>query len=78
MSDIEPEVSYPSTTFTCLLAFALKVSYINFHAQYIFQGVKTSSGILFKADPGVPLVYGGFLIVIVCTLLSFKDHEQVS
>lgn len=44
---------------------------------FVFKTAIGNSGIRFKVDPGVPLVYAGFLITILATLLSFKDHEQV-
>ena len=44
--------------------------------QFVFKTAIGNSGIRFKVDPGVPLVYAGFLITILATLLSFKDHEQ--
>ena len=36
-----------------------------------------STGLRFKQDPGVPLVYAGFAALLVSTLLSYESHSQV-
>lgn len=45
--------------------------------QAVVDGVKGSSGIELKHDPGIPVVYAGFGGLIVTTFLSFVSHDQV-
>jgi cytochrome c biogenesis protein len=36
-----------------------------------------STGLQIKADPGIPLVYGGFGLLMVGVLMSYVSHSQV-
>lgn len=43
----------------------------------LIERVTGATGLELKSDPGVPLVYAGFGLLIVTTFLSFVSHSQV-
>lgn len=38
--------------------------------------VITETGLQIKADPGIPIIYGGFLLLMVSTLVSYTTYNQ--
>lgn len=36
----------------------------------------TETGLQIKADPGIPIIYGGFLLLMISTLVSYKSYNQ--
>jgi cytochrome c biogenesis protein len=50
--------------------------FINGHEVRIVD-VITSTGLQIKADPGIPFVYFGFILLIVSVLLSYISYSQV-
>ncbi|MEM7717028.1 MAG: cytochrome c biogenesis protein [Cyanobacteria bacterium P01_A01_bin.68] len=36
-----------------------------------------STGLQIKADPGIPIVYGGFALLMLGTLMSYFSHSQI-
>jgi cytochrome c biogenesis protein len=36
-----------------------------------------STGLQIKADPGIPLVYGGFGLLMLGVMMSYVSHSQV-
>ena len=45
--------------------------------QFRIQSIVPSTGIQIKSDPGIPLVYIGFLFLIVSILLSYTSYCQI-
>jgi len=46
-------------------------------SQFRVQSIVPSTGIQVKSDPGIPLVYIGFLFLIVSILLSYTSYCQI-
>ena len=46
-------------------------------SQFRVQSIVPSTGIQIKSDPGIPLVYIGFLFLIVSILLSYTSYCQI-
>jgi len=41
------------------------------------KGLLGSTGLQIKSDPGIPLVYAGFGLLMISTLMSYASHSQV-
>ena len=41
------------------------------------KGILGSTGLQIKSDPGIPLVYAGFGLLMLSTLMSYASHSQV-
>jgi cytochrome c biogenesis protein len=41
------------------------------------KGIIGSTGLQIKSDPGIPLVYAGFGLLMLSTLMSYASHSQV-
>jgi cytochrome c biogenesis protein len=39
--------------------------------------ILSSTGLQIKSDPGIPLIYSGFLLLMVSTLLSYISYSQI-
>ncbi|MBM3275404.1 MAG: cytochrome c biogenesis protein ResB [Candidatus Sericytochromatia bacterium] len=47
------------------------------HSTIKYDGPIHFSGLQTKSDPGIPVIYAGFLIVVVGTLIGMFSHKQV-
>jgi cytochrome c biogenesis protein len=47
------------------------------HSTLKYEGPILFSGLQTKSDPGIPVIYTGFLIVVVGTLIGMFSHKQV-
>lgn len=43
----------------------------------VIEEVMTSTGLQIKADPGVSLIYSGFLILMISTVISYLSYSQI-
>jgi cytochrome c biogenesis protein len=45
--------------------------------QFLFIDIIPSTGLLIKYDPSIPLIYGGFGLLILTTILSYLPYTQI-
>lgn len=50
---------------------------INMNPTITFLEIISSTGLQIKTDPGIPIIYGGFFILMVSTLLSYITYSQI-
>ena len=50
--------------------------YIN-HSLINIKEIIVSTGIQIKTDPGIPIIYTGFLILMVTTIVSYISYSQI-
>nr|YP_009546391.1 c-type cytochrome biogenensis protein [Gelidium gabrielsonii]AYO27739.1 c-type cytochrome biogenensis protein [Gelidium gabrielsonii] len=53
-----------------------QIFYIN-NSLIQVQEIMTSTGIQIKTDPGIPIVYTGFLILMITTITSYISYSQI-
>jgi cytochrome c biogenesis protein len=46
------------------------------NSQVQIVDVITETGLQIKADPGIPIIYGGFFLLMISTLVSYKSYNQ--
>ena len=42
-----------------------------------FSELLTTTGLQIKTDPGIPLIYTGFLFLMLSTLISYITYSQI-
>jgi cytochrome c biogenesis protein len=47
------------------------------NTQFLFIDIIPSTGLLIKYDPSIPLIYGGFGLLIITTILSYLPYTQI-
>ena len=47
------------------------------NSNLTFYGVITESGIQIKADPGLPLIYFGFFLLLISVIVSYFSYSQM-
>lgn len=50
---------------------------LNFNQPIMLSEIISSTGLQVKADPGIPLIYLGFLFLMISTLLSYITYSQI-
>ena len=50
---------------------------INFKQPLTFLEIISSTGLQIKTDPGIPMIYIGFLFLMLSTLLSYITYSQI-
>ena len=50
---------------------------INFKRPITFIEILSSTGLQIKTDPGIPIIYMGFLLLMLSTLLSYLTYSQI-
>jgi len=50
---------------------------INFRTSLTLLEIISSTGLQLKTDPGIPLIYSGFLFLMISSLLSYLTYSQV-
>jgi len=48
-----------------------------FHQPIILSEIISSTGLQIKTDPGIPVIYFGFLFLMVSTLISYITYSQI-
>nr|AYR06349.1 c-type cytochrome biogenensis protein [Renouxia sp.] len=48
-----------------------------YNVPFVIEEIMTSTGLQIKADPGVSLIYLGFLILMISTMISYLSYSQV-
>lgn len=49
----------------------------NFNQKITLLEIMSSTGLQIKTDPGIPLIYSGFLFLMMSTLMSYITYSQV-
>ena len=51
----------------------------NLKQFYNFQliDILSSTGLQIKTDPGIPIIYSGFLFLMISTLISYITYSQI-
>jgi cytochrome c biogenesis protein len=50
---------------------------VNFKQPITLLEIISSTGLQIKTDPGIPLIYSGFLFLMISTLISYITYSQV-
>ena len=50
---------------------------INFPQPILLSEIISSTGLQIKTDPGIPLIYLGFLFLMISTLISYITYSQI-
>lgn len=50
---------------------------INFTRSFLLVEIISSTGLQIKTDPGIPLIYSGFLLLMISTLISYLTYSQI-
>ena len=50
---------------------------INIKPFLILIDIISSTGLQIKADPGIPIIYGGFAFLMISTLISYITYSQI-
>ena len=50
---------------------------INLKQPLTFVEIISSTGLQIKADPGIPIIYAGFLFLMLSTLISYITYSQI-
>ncbi len=54
----------------------LNESFFNKQSNTLLE-IISSTGLQIKTDPGIPLIYSGFLLLMISTLLSYLTYSQI-
>lgn len=49
----------------------------NFQPSLSLLEILSSTGVQIKTDPGIPIIYSGFLLLMLSTLISYKTYSQI-
>lgn len=49
----------------------------NFNVPIALIDIISSTGIQIKADPGIPIIYAGFMLLMLSTLISYITYSQI-
>lgn len=50
---------------------------VNFNEPLTLLEILSSTGLQIKSDPGIPIIYSGFLFLMISTLLSYLTYSQI-
>ena len=50
---------------------------VNFNGSLTFIEIISSTGLQIKTDLGIPIIYGGFFLLMVSTLISYITYSQI-
>nr|UQS76335.1 c-type cytochrome biogenesis protein [Haslea ostrearia] len=50
---------------------------VNFKRPFTFLDIISSTGLQIKSDPGIPIIYSGFLFLMLSTLISYITYSQI-
>lgn len=51
--------------------------FINFDKYFSLLEILSATGLQIKADPGIPVIYSGFFLLMLSTLLSYRTYSQI-
>jgi len=50
---------------------------VNFKEPFTLLEIISSTGLQIKTDPGIPVIYSGFLFLMISTLISYITYSQI-
>ena len=50
---------------------------VNFKESFTLLEIISSTGLQIKTDPGIPVIYIGFLFLMISTLISYRTYSQI-
>jgi len=50
---------------------------VNFNEPFTLLEIISSTGLQIKTDPGIPVIYSGFLFLMISTLISYITYSQI-
>jgi cytochrome c biogenesis protein len=50
---------------------------VNFNEPFTLLEILSSTGLQIKTDPGIPVIYSGFLFLMISTLISYITYSQI-
>jgi len=50
---------------------------VNFQHPFTLLEIISSTGLQIKTDPGIPVIYIGFFLLMISTLISYKTYSQI-
>ena len=50
---------------------------VNFKESFTLLEILSSTGLQIKTDPGIPVIYSGFLFLMLSTLISYITYSQI-
>lgn len=50
---------------------------LNFNPSFTFLEIISSTGLQIKTDFGIPIIYGGFFLLMISTLISYITYSQI-
>ena len=50
---------------------------VSFNEPFTLLEILSSTGLQIKTDPGIPVIYAGFLFLMISTLISYITYSQV-
>jgi len=51
--------------------------FINFNKSFSLLEILSATGLQIKNDPGIPIIYSGFFLLMISTLLSYRTYSQI-
>ena len=51
--------------------------FINFNKSFSLLEILSTTGLQIKTDPGIPIIYSGFGLLMISTLLSYRTYSQI-
>ena len=50
---------------------------VNFAGSLTLREIMSSTGLQMKTDQGIPIIYGGFFLLMLSTLISYRTYSQI-
>ena len=50
---------------------------VNFQEPFTLLEILSSTGLQIKTDPGIPIIYIGFFLLMISTLISYRTYSQI-
>lgn len=51
--------------------------FFQFNKSFNLLEILSATGLQIKTDPGIPIIYSGFFVLMLSTLLSYKTYSQI-
>lgn len=76
IDNLQGYCSIYNDTGTFLGNLELNESFLNKESNTLLE-IISSTGLQIKTDPGIPLIYSGFFLLMISTLLSYLTYSQI-
>lgn len=51
--------------------------FVNLNKSFSLLEILSATGLQIKTDPGIPIIYSGFFLLMISTLLSYRTYSQI-